>query len=435
MKRRNGNIGGAGGGNVTVRVVPLHEAQQAIYNQLGPRNLLRCGRRFGKTTLLETTYGRAATTGKKVGWFANEYKLLRPSFVNLRKALLPLIRHASRNEMIIELHGGGAIEFWTLDNPDAGRSRAYDHVVIDEGSLKTTGLEAIVEQAIMPTLIDTDGTITLAGTPKGVDPESYFYRAATDKSLGYAEFYAPTWRNPNLNQDAVARLKSDHPPLVYQQEFCAEFVDWSGQAFFSLDSLTVNGEPVPEPQICDGVFLVIDTATKTGRENDGTAALWLAYTRWPTPHVVLLDYDIVQIEGSLLEAWLPTAIETGKVWGTKCRARSGFLGAFIEDAASGTILLQQARRRGLPAQAINSKLTMLGKDERAINVSGYVYRGWVKFGVHCFNKVVTYKGDSANHLRRQVIGYRVGNRDQKEDDCLDCFCYGVAILCGDAAGF
>jgi Rhodopirellula transposase DDE domain/WD domain, G-beta repeat len=61
-----------------------------------------------------------------------------------------------------------------------------------------------------------------------------------------------------------------------------------------------------------------------------------------------------------------------------CRARKGSVGAFIEDKNSGTILLQQAWRRQLLAHAIDSKLTAMGKDERAISVSGYVHRGLVK---------------------------------------------------------
>ena len=78
-----------------------------------------------------------------------------------------MIKHASRTENIIELIGGGLIEFWTLDNPDAGRSSAYDDIVIDEASLKKEGLREIIEQAIRPTLLDRGGTLTLAGTPKG----------------------------------------------------------------------------------------------------------------------------------------------------------------------------------------------------------------------------------------------------------------------------
>jgi hypothetical protein len=213
------------------------------------------------------------------------------------------------------------------------------------------------------------------------------------------------------------------------------FVDWSGEAFFSLDKLTIAGQPVPEPDICDSVMAIIDSATKTGKEHDGTGSLYLAYTRWPEPHIVLLDYDIVQIEGALLEAWLPNVLENLNVWAKRCHARSGSLGAFIEDKASGSILIQQAQRRGLRVQAIPSKLSSFGKDERAISVSGYVHRGWCKFGRACFDKVVTYKGDAANHLRKQVIGYRVANKEQTSDDLLDCFSYGLAVTCGDAAGF
>jgi hypothetical protein len=125
------------------------------------------------------------------------------------------------------------------------------------------------------------------------------------------------------------------------------------------------------------------TAIKTGKERDGTAVLYVAYTKWPEPHVVLLDYDIIQIEGALLENWLPGVIDNAKQWARTCRARSGSIGAFIEDKGSGMILLQQAARRSLPARALPEALTMLGKDERAINASGYVYRGQIKFGRKC----------------------------------------------------
>jgi hypothetical protein len=413
----------------------LHSHQQTIYDDLGWRNLLRCGRRFGKTTLLETTFGYRAITGRKIGWFTSEYKLMRPTFRRMRWRLKPLIMHSSETAGSIELVGGGLLEFWTLDNPDAGRSRSYDDVVIDEASLKKKGLEDIVEQAIMPTLIDRNGTITMAGTPKGVDPESYFYRAATDPKLGYHSFHAPTWYNPHLSPVSIAKLEKNHPPLVYQQEFCAEFVDWSGAAFFSLDSLTVAGQPVDPPSHCDMVFAVLDTATKTGNQRDGTAYLLVAYSRWPEPSMVMLDYGITQIEGSMLEMWLPNLYVDLEYWALRCGARNGAQGCLIEDKNSGTILIQQMLRRKKKVQAIDSKLTAMGKDERAVDVSGYVFRGWAKFGRECYDKVVTYKGDTANHLRRQVIGYRVNNKEQVEDDLTDCFTYANAICFGNIEGF
>ncbi len=100
------------------------------------------------------------------------------------------------------------------------------------------------------------------------------------------------------------------------------------------------------------------------------------------------------------------------------------------------VLLQQAARRGWPATPIDSKLTKLGKDERAISVSGYVYRGMVKLSRKAFDKVMTYKETTRNHLLGQVVGFRIGSKnEQREDDLLDCFCYGVAIAFGNDEGF
>ena len=415
---------------------PLHRGQQIIVANLGRKNLIRCGRRFGKTTMLEETFGyRAMVMQRQIGWFVPEYKLMTPTYKRLVRMHGHWIESSNATAGLISFYGGGSIEFWTLDNPEAGRSRFYDDVVIDEGSLKKTGLREIIEQAIQPTLIDRGGTITMAGTPKGIDPEAYFYMAVEDKTLGWREFHAPTWENPWLDAVAVANLKYEHPPLVYLQEYCAEFVDWSGAAFFSLDYMTDNGEPFPMPRHCDGVFVFIDTAVKTGKENDGTAALWVAYTRFPTPKCVLLDYDILQIPGDILEKWLPGVIRRGEELATECRARAGFQGAMIEDKASGMILIQQAKRRNLKARAIPGELTDQGKEERALSISGYVYRRQVQFTRPCFDKVVNYKGQTANHLRKQVISYRVGNKEQTEDDLLDTFTYAVSVTCGNMKGF
>jgi hypothetical protein len=120
----------------------------------------------------------------------------------------------------------------------------------------------------------------------------------------------------------------------------------------------------------------------------------------------------------------------------QCAARYGAAGAWIEDKNSGTILLQQAQRRDMKARAIDSKLTAMGKDERAINVSGYVHRGNVKYSEYAFNKVSIYKQKSRNHLVEQIESFRIGDKQSdREDDALDTFCYGIAIALGNAEGF
>jgi hypothetical protein len=90
----------------------------------------------------------------------------------------------------------------------------------------------------------------------------------------------------------------------------------------------------------------------------------------------------------------------------------------------------------MPAQPISSKLTAMGKDERALSVSGYVYRREVKYTDQAFDKVSIHKRRSKNHLVDQIESFRMGDKDSKrEDDLLDTFCYGIALSLGDDKGF
>lgn len=194
-------------------------------------------------------------------------------------------------------------------------------------------------------------------------------------------------------------------------------------------------EPVAYPTDCDVVFAVIDSAAKTRSENDGTAVTYYARSRYHGYPLMILDWDIIQIEGALLETWLPQVLQTCEALAARCRARMGSLGAWIEDKVSGTILLQQAARRGLQANAIDSKLTSLGKQERAINISGYINRRMVRITKEAYEKVKMYKGITKNHFLSQVLGFHVGTQDMGDDDLLDTFTYGVAIALGNIEGF
>jgi hypothetical protein len=129
-------------------------------------------------------------------------------------------------------------------------------------------------------------------------------------------------------------------------------------------------------------------------------------------------------------------IRQGERLAARHGAVMGFKGAWIEDKNSGTILLQQAARRGLVAFPIDSALTAMGRDERALDVSGYVHRKWCRFCRAAHAKTVNFKGLTRNHLWYQVIAYRPGDLETlAHDDALDTFTYGLALSCGDSEGF
>ena len=373
-------------------------------------------------------------------------------FEEVLDILQPVLKASNKGAGVIRTITGGRIDFWSLENERAGRSRKYHGVVLDEAAFGKTNVMEIWERSIFPTLLDYQGWALVTSNTNGVDSDNFFWRICNQFEHGFIEIHAPSTNNPHVperwvgetdesyqaRKDAIFdKLKAERHPLVYAQEFLAEFVDWSGVAFFDIGSLLDNGAPVDYPAHCDTVFAVMDTATKTGTSNDGTGVTYWARSRHVGTPLILLDYDLVQIEGSLLETWLPTVIENLESLAGRCGARYGSSGVHIEDKASGEILLQQSARRGLNAHKIESRLTALGKDERAISVSGYHYRGDVKISAHAYNKTFPYKGANRNHLISQVTSFRVGDKDaaKRADDLLDAYCYGLALALGDSGGF
>jgi hypothetical protein len=448
-------------GVLRIRLPTLHPDQVNAFWAAQDRRFfaLRCGRRWGKTDFDITLGCDEAIKGGEVGWFAPENKRLIEAYNQIVELLEPVKKSSSKTEGIIRTITGGRIDFWSLEDEDAGRSRKYRLVIIDEGAFTKPTMVDTWNKAIKPTLLDYGGRAIVSSNTNGIDADNFLYQICHDPLLGFSlpgerppfGFHAPSYNNPHVpkrdkfesEEDYAvrraadyAKLIADTPPLVYQQEYLAEFVDWSGASFFTRDSLLVNGQPVEFPIRCEAVFAVIDSATKTGTKNDGTGVVYYALTKDTVRPLTIIDWDLQQIEGDLLITWLPTVFQNLDHLAKTCRARMGSVGALIEDKASGMILLQQARRRGMKASAIDSKLTSVGKDERAISVSGYVYQGKVKIARLAYDKVTTYKGTSRNHLLGQVVGFRVGNKDAtREDDLLDGFTYGVAIALGNSEGF
>lgn len=441
----------------------FHPKQVELFRLPGKRKAARCGRRWGKNVFGETLAVSDSCKGRLVGWFAPEHKRLSESYNVIVEAIESVKKRSSKTEGMIETIKGGKIEFWSMEDENAGRSRKYHRIIVDEGAFTKPKALETWQRSIEPTLLDYDGSAIVMSNTNGIDPENLMWQLCNEKKHGFVDFHAPTTSNPLIplrkpmepfrawqerREAYFENLIKTTPPLVYQQEYLAEFVDWSGAAFFAREHLLVNGEPVDLPVRCEAVFAVIDSATKTGKTHDGTAVVYFAVIRnsirpvgpggivGPPFSLIIVDWDCTQIDGDLLITWLPTVFQNLESLALRCQARTGSLGSFIEDKSSGMILLQQALRRGMPATPIESKLTSVGKDERAISVSGYVFQGLVKISRPAYDKVVQYKETTRNHLLGQVVGFRIGdNTPNRADDLADAFMYGIALALGNSEGF
>lgn len=452
---------------VPLRLPTLHKGQAAAWHALvGHRfKALRCGRRWGKTDFAKLWIGDGLAHGMECGWFAPQHKTWSEAYTEMRGAFDPIVDGGSKGAAVMRSWSGGRLDFWTLENHMAGRSRRYKRIVIDEAAFAKDGdnttdgsLMDMWEKSIKPTLFDFRGEALICSNSAGKNPDNFFYKICTDPQYGFKEYHAKTVDNDRLPKREpdetrmewqinrvkyLEDLKRDNDPLVYAQEYEAEFVDWAGKAFFAEDKWFVPDESAANPmgipwqyRTCDAVFAVIDTAVKDGAEHDGTAVIYFGVDKSSLYPLLILDWDLIQIEGASLEVWLPVVFDMLEHYAKQTGARQGSIGAWIEDKASGSILLQQGRNRNLPVNEIISTLTAAGKDERAISVSSYHYRGLVKTTDHAYNKKVTFKRETRNHLLTQVTGFRIGDKDayKRPDDLLDAYCYGLAIALGNAEG-
>ncbi|GGA00377.1 hypothetical protein GCM10011408_21620 [Dyella caseinilytica] len=232
----------------------------------------------------------------------------------------------------------------------------------------------------------------------------------------------------------ISRLKSAGPEWLVRAWLHGDWDASAGDSFFTEAILLQDGQPVDWPERCDDVYAVVDTAMKDGAQHDGSAVMYYARNTFYGTPLTILDWDVRQIQGIDLEEWLPQVTQRCEELAQLTRARRGSLGAWIEDKASGTVLIQQGQRAGLPVNAIDGSPTALGKEGRCLAASPHVYQHKVKMSRYAYEKTVIYKGQSRNHALSQVCGFRPG-QDKGPRDLLDTFTYGVLIGLGDSDGY
>lgn len=428
----------------------LHAEQLKVWTEGSEYryNAVRCGRRWGKTVMLvdiAISYvtnkflipGTKKSIAGRVGIFTAQYRQYQEIFDELIAYLGPLIKTQSRSEKRILLKNGGKIDFWvTDDNKLAGRGRKYHAVLIDEAAFTKSPeiLEEIWPRAIKPTLVDYRGRAWVFSTPDGINDQNFFYAICNDPSHGFHEHHAPSASNPHLPADELAEMEKNTDPRVWQQEFLAEFIDWSKDAFLDIEKLLVDGKPVAMPTTCDMIFAVADTALKGGTENDGTGFVYFAYEQtYSEPRLTIIDWDITQIKASLLPEYMPSVYDNLERLAKICRPRMGSQGVFMEDAAMGAILNQKAETENWDMTPIKSVLTSKGKDERAVLASGHHFQGKCKIAQAAFDKAVEFKKKTANHLWRQIAGFHLADpkAQKRADDLFDCYVYGLIIAFGN----
>jgi hypothetical protein len=390
---------------------------------------IRAGRRFGKSSLAAALAVDVALLGGLAGLFAPIYKLASPLFDVLAAALAPAIATSNRSFGEPRLMGGGGCDVWSLEHPRAGRGRRYNIAIIDEAAFGEPDLTTAWNASIRPTLADTEGPAIVASTPSGVAEDNFFWLVCHEKdTYGFAEFVAPTLANPFIPVAEVEALRKQHNPLVFAQEFEAQFVNLAGVGLFDVAKMLDQGSPWKTPERFDVVFATVDSGIRGGQAHDASAVVYAGLNVHMVPHgLFVLDWEAVEVGGGDIELWFAGVGRTLEGYAEK--ARLGSKGVSVERAGLGEMLLAKANALGVHAEEIKPELVARGKDLRALAAERFINGGKVKLTAPACDRVSRLKGVARNHLLVQVAGFRVADKEawKRSDDLVDALTYAVLL--------
>lgn len=236
-------------GELTISLVRPHLNQRKILENRRRFNLVKTGRRFGKTELVKilTSY---ALQGKFIGVWFPTYKDLSEIWREIVFTFFPAILKKNEQLNQILFINGGIIDFWSMDDPDSGRGRKYHRVIMDEFAKAKKNKEAW-QGTIRATLTDYKGDAWFFSTPKGKG--NYFYelqqKAKDDPKWAYFKF--TSYDNPYLDPKEIDGAKSELEQIYFDQEYMAEDIDINDKPFmyaFSIQKHVIKSY-TPNPHL------------------------------------------------------------------------------------------------------------------------------------------------------------------------------------------
>jgi len=207
----------------------LHKSQEKVLNESSRFNVLDCGRRWGKSVLGGNLLIETSLDAHPAGYFTPTYKLLEGTYREILNNVEPLVKRKHDNQFI-ELETGGIIDFWTLDNPFAGRSRKYKRVVVDEASFAKSLWDSW-NNSIRPTLTDLIGDAWFMSTPRGKNDFYKIYMRGVSGEANWKSWQMPTSTNPYINLQELEDARRDLPEIAFNQEYMAIFSDNAANPF------------------------------------------------------------------------------------------------------------------------------------------------------------------------------------------------------------
>lgn len=231
--------------------------------------IVRCGRKFGKTTYAEKKALDWLSPPNSVVWYISptikqgkiiawtEFKRMIPQEA--------LGKKPNDTDLIITLKNGSQLYLMGADDPDSLRGPAPNGVIFEEAAFIR---REAWHEVVRPNLAPKKAPALFIGTPKGYN---WFYdleEQAKKNPEEWATFHFSIYDNPHIDKDEIeACRKSCDTPAVWNQEYMAEYESSVGRVFGSFsDSHCIH---IPIPETTFDAYRAIDWGMR-----DNTGALW-----------------------------------------------------------------------------------------------------------------------------------------------------------------
>ena len=250
--------------------IVLTPKQSEIINNLSRFNIIRAGRRFGKTWLaVYWLLKKALSKPNQVCWYlAQDLAQSKEVTIPLLKSLCPDITATNqrvwtenKSTMTFTFFNGSTLVFKTADTEENLRGRGLNAIVLEECAFWRHG-EDLWLRVIRPSLSDKHGEAMFISSPNG---SNWFRRLeeAAETKKSWRIFTGTMFDNPHISEEERQELAESYStrPDEYKQEFLAEYVDKCGTVYWELADDNISQTPLPTIMTIRGMDWGMDDNT------------------------------------------------------------------------------------------------------------------------------------------------------------------------------
>jgi len=252
-----------------VRVdITLHKSQADVFKNRRRHNVVRCGRRWGKSLLAFSLALEAMQTpNTRVIYTTPSYTELKGRFKDAVRLFAPLGAKVKWGEITLN---DSVLTMTGIWRADGLRGNAYHRMLCDEWAF-CDNAEDDWNFVLSPMLADFKGDAYFLSTPNG---KNHFSDIDSNENIysDWKSFHYSTYSNPYIDPTEIDRQREQLPSIVFAQEYLAEYVDRDA-AKVKRDWLRIDNS-----KVCNSYFIGVDLAISEKDSADYTAICVIGVT-------------------------------------------------------------------------------------------------------------------------------------------------------------